>query len=1028
MKYAAVILLILLEMVLNVGATNYYVDNSGSDANSGSSGSQWQHVGYACSNAIPPCIIYATSGQTFQEQGIRVFSGETLTSSGATPATIMNVTATKDLDITFGVNTSSNGVITIWNQSNVTLSNLNIYAVSSTANTNTPNGVGAFGVTGCTNLTIVGCEITNTAFGVLCFSETATADMFTGLHLINDRIHDCGGWGLLGNEANQSTEFGTNVVTAFNTVSNIPGGTWNSGSGIVIINTSYWQGYSNLIHDCGYGLKQPLYGKAGPCGMYAYLNCGYIHYWGNTIYNISNPYNGGDAEPYEFDLGVFNSIAEGNFSWNCGGSAIYEDEAAAGCIWRWNIDVGSGATNGYSAYMDGDGGYQVGGTNFIYNNTLVGPWAGIALVACSPTGCDPRVCNVTNYSILNNIFYNTGLGNMLLEADIYTNGSKFAGNDYYGGGNFTVGNQSYTSFAAYTNGSGQDIPSWAKDPFFTVGTGNIAQNYYLQSASVLKNAALNPAAYGVASPGTFDYLGNTILPSGNNVGGLNNGILNVTNYGAAGDLTFLTNVCVSTGLTNITCPTANWTLADSNKTIEVFNGGKYMTLSNQCLIAVITNIVNSTNVQVNVVAGNTATNLIACYGTENSAAFEAAITNCQTPSGVITVPAGNYLFIPFMFQRGAQPSTDLNATDYCSVFIPRGGLDFEAQGKVTLTGNGGYIVMIGLGGQLGAYRGMMFQWASTVTNDYPVTFNGFEFNGNTAGYDGFPGISPPLTNSGIGWDGYSHALQPYTSANFTNGGLNLLNCTFDFWKGEMIYDQSAFTNGFMAVSNCFFHDGEASALNVNMPHLYTGCTFSNMYKVEEYFGGYNSVGGTLQYCYSTNTFGDEISLVGALQNEPNAPYLIQSNTLVGNAGHTIATSASQNLTIRGNTFITGDAVAIGTFGQQGSPADINSNIVVTANVFTNCYVDILVSGNGANAINGLLVSNNAAYNTTTLFAQGGPSAYGTNMFFIGNTGTGNGGGLDSEAMAGDSFKDLGGNYWDVVGTSSPVFYAGRIFK
>ncbi len=83
-------------------ATNYYVDNSGNDANTGSSGLPWQHVGYALSNAPAGSSVYLTSGQKFSQDNILfTHSNILLAASGSAPATIANIAGT---NVLLGIN------------------------------------------------------------------------------------------------------------------------------------------------------------------------------------------------------------------------------------------------------------------------------------------------------------------------------------------------------------------------------------------------------------------------------------------------------------------------------------------------------------------------------------------------------------------------------------------------------------------------------------------------------------------------------------------------------------------------------------------------------------------------------------------------------------------------------------------------------------------------------------------------------------------------------------------------------------
>lgn len=197
--------------------------------------------------------------------------------------------------------------------------------------------------------------------------------------------------------------------------------------------------------------------------------------------------------------------------------------------------------------------------------------------------------------------------------------------------------------------------------------------------------------------------------------------------------------------------------------------------------------------------------------------------------------------------------------------------------------------------------------------------------------------------------------------------------------------------------------------------------------------GYAVAPSWLQNCVITNIYGNQVAINGALANGVNATYTIQNNSIYGALVNGIETCPAQNLVIRSNLFVNdGLPIVIGCAGYQGTA--INSNIIVVANIFTNCYATIFVEGTGANRVDGLLVSNNVAYGLngyTTSFADG--YGWGTNMVFVGNTTSAYQSGLLSGSMSGQWFKDDASNQFPIQAMNDPsaqsnvVSYAQGMF-
>lgn len=130
------------------------------------------------------------------------------------------------------------------------------------------------------------------------------------------------------------------------------------------------------------------------------------------------------------------------------------------------------------------------------------------------------------------------------------------------------------------------------------------------------------------------------------------GDLNVTNYGAVGDaIQFYAN---TTSNSVIVKTTNTFTGGDIGKSIEVFgcgtvNGGinSYGTNGgNQDIVAIITNIVNGTNLYITATAKKSLTNAFTTVGHDNSTNIQAALDAATGVGTTIHIPAGSFLCLP----------------------------------------------------------------------------------------------------------------------------------------------------------------------------------------------------------------------------------------------------------------------------------------------------------------------------------------------------------------------------------------------
>lgn len=507
-----------------VAQTNFYVANSGWDGNPGTIALPLQHWGYAVSNALPGSTVFLNGGDRFDEDNVTIKTAQfTLMSYGVGRATLRN--------------TNGPNILKIDNVSSVTISN--IYFVQSyvgapdfikpgvdkssfaavATNSGTCILVYNHDLGYSTNITIVFNEMTNFMFGANFFDAGTgyTLDCWNGMNVSSNLMHDFGGYAIFSWSLLQETywEFSSNTVTHFNHIYNGYGVPWifaGAGSGIVCIAANQWLCYSNYVHDLGLNAG-PTNGCAG-IFPFSYGTNDYFRF--NTISNVLADQRGGDGDGIDLDFGVSSSWVEANYVYNCSGFGVGGFDPAANNVIDWNlvINCGTNINQGGGISWDNASFPPPPGTNWIYNNTVVGGKGGIVVQG--------GVTN--NLIVMNNILPSTN-GAFNVVADVTsTNHLIFKGNNYPGA-NFKAqwGNLDYTTFSSWQAGSGMETGTGTTaNPLYSGLGGPTASGYVLLTTSTLKGAGQNVVSLYSISAGTNDYLGNVPIASGigNNIGGL----------------------------------------------------------------------------------------------------------------------------------------------------------------------------------------------------------------------------------------------------------------------------------------------------------------------------------------------------------------------------------------------------------------------------------------------------------------------------------------------------------------------------
>lgn len=454
--------------------------------------------------------------------------------------------------------------------------------------------------------------------------------------------------------------------------------------------------------------------------------------------------------------------------------------------------------------------------------------------------------------------------------------------------------------------------------------------------------------------------------------------LNVTNFGARGDAVQTFVMTVSNSAV-ITCATNLFSSGDVGKVIELFEAGApHAATNHEDLIATIVGYTDARTVTLDRVCLNTAGNLLAVFGRNNAAAFQACLDSI-TNDTVVNIPDGRYLLLsPQAVDTNFVMINDSEV--YPAVSIRKGGISFVGASRenTVLLGAGAWQRK---GGH--AYRGMMFFTRNPVSNSSrPLIFDSLTMDGGVqqglTSYHYFPAN----INDGTGWD--------ITHGAFNDRGTHALkifrNCTVKNWRGEMFKSTVANADGFIQITNCAFLDGNATAINFSFSHTIENCFFSNLVEVAEFYQAYSSNTSTFRFNTVTNIAAALYAICGAEIGRINPPYNIVSNTFYMKGGNGIQTAPAHNVSIIGNRFIgttgAGIGVVLGISGYQGSAA--NSNIVVALNLFTNLSFAFQVQGSTINSTYNAQIISNSIYATGYYVAYGG--GWGTNIVFAYNKG------------------------------------------
>lgn len=467
--------------------TEYYVATSGSDSNAGTSASPWKTLQHAADAAGPGSTIYVRGG-VYNEKLKITKSG----SADQGPITFTSYPSEQAVIDGSGLTVSgTEGIIDIADASYITVKGFEIRNFTTTKNNVMPVGIYVHGAGG-------------------------------NLSLSNNKVHDIkntstpSGTDLLGRDAHGIAVYGTKAPDSIHDVTIDGNELYNlvlgsSESLVVNGNVDTFSVTNNKIHDNdNIGIDVIGFEGKSPNTAYDQARNGFIS--GNEVYNISSnnnpsygkklPNNSNAADGIYVDGGK-DSVIERNYSYNNDiGIEIASEHAGKATS---NITIRSNLV--YNNRLTGIamGGYDTkrGSTvnckivnNTLYKNDTLGDGSGQLYVQY----------DTQNNTVVNNIFVASSSNVLIYNEYTKNSGNVVDYNLYFAPGGssnatWTWKNKTYTGFAAYKTGTGNDAHSKFADPLFLNAAAN---DFHLTTSSPAVDAGLTDASL----IGTLDIAGN----------------------------------------------------------------------------------------------------------------------------------------------------------------------------------------------------------------------------------------------------------------------------------------------------------------------------------------------------------------------------------------------------------------------------------------------------------------------------------------------------------------------------------------
>ena len=527
-------------------STTYYVNNNGSDNNSGTSiNAPLKSISKINSKHLNPGDrVLFQSGQTFNG-GLNV-AGD---GGSASNPVVFSSYGSGRATIYSG---QGRGAYVL-NSSGITFDNLKFQG--SPGDIHAQDGIRIENYSANTvksGFLINNCDISGYAEGGIIFGSDSTSEGLNNLSITNNNIYNNVMTGIesyaVTTHGMISTETNTNILISNNQVHNNygDGKSFNTGNGIML------QGLNGAMVEYNSAYENGAIGGNGGVGIWAYSSNKVIFQYNQSYNNKTTRSDDGDG--FDFDADTSNSTMQYNLAYGNDGGGFqlnqwWNDDLESGDIIRYNISQNNGRKDNYA-------GIDVWGKVLnaqIYNNTVYNTPAVNGQTSCIRIS-NNTITNlfVSNIYVANNIFVTTG-GTPFV--DFYSAALRgasnvvFAGNVYYsysGASNFHWGSQ-YSSLSNWRASTGEEklngqavgiyanpllnSPGNATALSGTFSPSNVGAYHLQQGTPILTSGvALNSlftiaspltgASTGKTIPGVDQSLAGTISSGGNGTGGV----------------------------------------------------------------------------------------------------------------------------------------------------------------------------------------------------------------------------------------------------------------------------------------------------------------------------------------------------------------------------------------------------------------------------------------------------------------------------------------------------------------------------
>ncbi|MDQ1464259.1 MAG: hypothetical protein QOC73_1200 [Actinomycetota bacterium] len=524
----------------------YYVSTTGSDSNNGTSAATpWKTIGKVNATAL------GTGGATVLFNGGQNFAGCLLfdLGEGGTSTSPLTINSYGTGRATITCKTAAASAIWIHDTGGFSISNLNL------VNTRGARG-GYYGIEMSNDLAggvketyfrFDSLDVANfSVAGIAMHAEPTDKNPATGfsdVRITNVTAHgnrDAGieSWSNRDVTTNPTAyNFDTVYIGSTSAYSNpgIAGKGSNSGSGIAIGEAQNVTIEYSSAHDNGTSNNNA---GGGPVGIWVYQTANAVIQF-NESYNNSKGAGAADGGGFDLDGGVTNSTVQYNYSHNNDGAGVLIFQYAGGRphqnnTVRYNVSVNDARKGNYGAITTGSdwSGHPLSNLN-VYGNTI---YMNATTVDSSAVQSGLRFWDGGSaIKVYNNLVYTTGSAVRLLSEERDNPGLVLDYNSYWAGGNATTlfvwnggvpqytegGATTYTSFAAFKTGAGQEAHGSFVDPQLTTPgsmptltptTLSSLTGYELQSTSPVANTGVTLSSVGISS-GPHDFYGDAV-PAG----------------------------------------------------------------------------------------------------------------------------------------------------------------------------------------------------------------------------------------------------------------------------------------------------------------------------------------------------------------------------------------------------------------------------------------------------------------------------------------------------------------------------------